>query len=409
MSVVQGVFPLKGAVQHYTWGGFQFLPQLLNQEEDGRPWAEYWLGAHPNHPALVVLPDGPQALPQAIDAAPEVILGTAVTGHFGKLPYLLKVLDVRQMLSIQVHPDKAAAAEGFEAENRFGIAVNAPNRNYKDDNHKPELMVALSDFWLLHGFKPETALKECLATIPEFDFLMGAFEQGGYEALYRLVMTMPQDEVNSLLAPIIDRILPLYQNGELLISSEDFWAARAADTFCKNGQYDRGIFSIYLFNLLHLKRGEGVYQPAQMPHAYLEGQNVEIMANSDNVLRAGLTDKHIDVAELLKHVRFEATVPTVLGAHAQVQEELSFTVPAPEFALYQYRLEEAPAHFTASGAEIVLVTDGAIHLSGNGQELELQRGEAVLVTAGTACSLAPLQPADVFRAATGKIEEAAKQ
>ncbi|RPD51903.1 mannose-6-phosphate isomerase, class I [Paracnuella aquatica] len=409
MSVVQGIFRLKGAVQHYTWGGFQFLPQLLNQQQDGRPWAEYWLGAHPNHPALVVLPNGPQALHQAIAAAPEAILGTAVAGHFGKMPYLLKVLDVRQMLSIQVHPDKASAAVGFEAENRLGIAVNAPNRNYKDDNHKPELMVALSDFWLLHGFKPETALKECLATIPEFDFLMGAFEQGGYEALYRLVMTMPQDEVNSLLAPIIDRILPLYQNGELPKSSEDFWAARAADTFCKNGQYDRGIFSIYLFNLLHLKRGEGVYQPAQMPHAYLEGQNVEIMANSDNVLRAGLTDKHIDVAELLKHVRFEATVPTVLGAHAQVQEELSFTVPAPEFALYQYRLEEGPAHFTASGAEIVLVTDGAVRLSGNGQELELQRGEAALVTAGTACSLTPLQPADVFRAATGKIQGAAKQ
>lgn len=408
MAGVQGIFLLKGAVQHYTWGGHQFLPHMLQQQEDGRPWAEYWLGAHPNHPAMVILPQGPQALHQFIAAAPDAVLGADVVAQFGRLPYLFKLLDVRQMLSIQVHPDKASAAAGFEEENRLGIAVNAPNRNYKDDNHKPELMVALSDFWLLHGFKPEHQLKECLATIPEFDFLIQAFEKGGYKELYHLVMTLPQEEVNRVLAPIVQRILPLYANDELPKSSEDFWAARAADTFCKNGQYDRGIFSIYLFNLLHLNRGEGVYQPAQMPHAYLEGQNVELMANSDNVLRAGLTDKHIDVAELLKHVRFEATVPTVLGAHAQVQEELSFTVPAPEFALYQYRLENGPATFTASGAEIILVTDGAIGLRGRAQELELHRGAAALITAGTACEITPLQPADVFRAATGKIEAVAQ-
>jgi mannose-6-phosphate isomerase len=408
MAGVQGIFPLKGAVQHYTWGGFQFLPQLLQQSEDGRPWAEYWLGAHPNHPALVMLPQGPQPLHQFIGKAPEAVLGASIAQHFGRLPYLLKVLDVRQMLSIQVHPDKRSAAAGFERENRLGIAVSAPNRNYKDDNHKPELMVALSDFWLLHGFKSERQLKDCLATIPEFDFLIQAFEDQGYEGLYQMVMTMPQEAVNRVLAPIIQRILPLYANGELPKSSEDFWAARAADTFCKEGQYDRGIFSIYLFNLLHLKQGEGVYQPAQMPHAYLEGQNVELMANSDNVLRAGLTDKHIDVSELLKHVRFEATVPTVLGAHAVVQEELSFTVPAPEFALYQYRLEERSASFLASGAEIVLVTEGAIRLTGSGNQIDLRKGEAALITAGVDCEMTPLQPADVFRAATGKIEEAIK-
>ena len=380
------------------------MPQLLQQSEDGKPWAEYWLGAHPNHPAQVQLEEGAAPLNTFIEKDPSVILGEAVQQRFGRLPYLLKVLDVRQMLSIQVHPDKASAERGFEAENSTGIPVNASNRNYKDDNHKPELMVALSDFWLLHGFKPEAQLKETLATIPEFAFLIETFEKGGYKALYEQVMTMPQEEVNSLLAPLIERVVPLYRNGELLKMQEDFWAARAAETFCKDGQYDRGIFSIYLFNLLNLKRGEGVYQPAQMPHAYLEGQNVELMANSDNVLRAGLTDKYIDVPELLNHVRFEATVPTVLGAHAQVQEELAFTVPVPEFALYQYRVEEEHAHFTAESAEIVLVTEGSIRLKADGQELVLEKGGAALATAGTACTIEALQPSDVFRAAPGKIE-----
>jgi mannose-6-phosphate isomerase len=275
-------------VQHYAWGGFNFIPELLSvANKEDKPFAEYWLGAHPNQPSEIIVEGSSLPLDKFIDHNKVATLGTSVAKEFNSLPFLLKVLDVRQMLSIQVHPCKKEAETGYVQENKAGISLTAANRNYKDDNHKPELMVALSDFWLLHGFKPEVQLKEALSAIPDFDFMISEFESGGYLGLYKKVMMMEQEEVNGVLDPVISRILPLYENGELSKSHEGFWAARAANTFCSDGNYDRGIFSIYLFNLLHLKKGEGVFQQAGLPHAYLEGQNVEIMANSDNVLRAG--------------------------------------------------------------------------------------------------------------------------
>lgn len=400
MHPSQGIFPLKGIVQHYSWGGFSYIPQLLQQSNTAQqPCAEYWLGAHPNHPSQISVDGEAYALDKFIEKWQAAVLGQAPYQDFGRLPYLLKVLDVRQMLSIQVHPDIPSAQEGFARENAAGIPANAPNRNYKDDNHKPELMVALSDFWLLHGFKPEGQLREVLESVPEFAFLIAAFEQGGYEGLYRKAMTLPQDEVNTLLQPVIDRVLPLYHNGELLQKQEDFWTARAAETYCKNGNIDRGIFSIYLFNLVHLRKGEGIFQQARLPHAYLEGQNVELMANSDNVLRAGLTDKHIDVAELLQHVRYEATIPMVLGAHASEEEEIQFAVPAPEFELYQYQLESNPVAATATSAEILLVLHGRATVKAGATELDLPQGSAAFVSAGTNYTLQGAAATELFRAA----------
>lgn len=403
-----GIFPLKGVVQHYSWGGFDYIPQLLQQTNNGRqPCAEYWLGAHPNHPSVVQTGEGEVPLHRFIESGNGNVLGQNAYQQFGRLPYLLKILDVRQMLSIQVHPDIQSAKEGFERENNLGIAANAANRNYKDDNHKPELMVALSDFWLLHGFKSPGLLTETLETVPELHFLTEEFAANGYEGLYRRVMTMPQAEVNSLLQPIADRIMPLYRNGELMKKSEDFWVARAAETYCKNGDWDRGIFSIFLFNLVHLRKGEGIFQPAQLPHAYLEGQNVELMANSDNVLRAGLTDKYIDVPELLKHVRYQETIPQVLGTHEATKEAEHFSVPAPEFELYQYKLQNKDLALSAAGAEILLVLEGNAAIQEGTQTLNLKTGEAVFVTAGTGYSIVGTPAAVVFRAAVPQKQPAA--
>ena len=203
---------------------------------------------------------------------------------------------------------------------------------------------------------------EILSAEPDLNFLLPVFEKSGYEGLYRTVMEMPQADVNRILEPVLRRIAPLYRNGELQKSEEDFWAARAAETFCKNRQIDRGIFSIYLFNLLHLKKGQGIYQPAGLPHAYLEGQNVEIMADSDNVLRAGLTDKHIDIAELMKHVRFEATEPQVL--HPQPGPVTVYRTAAAEFELAAYEAAAAGLFsWSASGPEILLVMQGAVQVA----------------------------------------------
>jgi mannose-6-phosphate isomerase len=400
MVTKPSVYLLKGKVQHYAWGGYDFIPSLLQVANTShQPYAEYWLGAHPLHSATVETGEQSVPLVQLIQEQPAEMLGQSVEQQFGSLPYLLKVLDVRQMLSIQVHPDKTSAATAFEAENRSGVAIDAFNRNYKDDNHKPELMVALSDFWLLHGFKPEDRLQEVLSSEPDFDFLLETFEQQGYEGLYKKVMTMEQEEVNAVLKPVVSRILPLYRNGELQKKHEDFWAARAVETFCKGDDYDRGIFSIYFFNLLHLQKGEGIYQPAGMPHAYLEGQNVEIMANSDNVLRAGLTDKHIDITELMKHVRFEATNPKVLRPSLN-EAETVYKSPAAEFELSRYQLKKGAAQqWQTTGPEILLLLNGRLEITAGGTHLPLQKGEAAFAVANATVVCMPMEESVVFRAA----------
>jgi mannose-6-phosphate isomerase len=396
MVSTQRVFPLKGVVQHYSWGGYLTIPNLLGIEnKEQKPFAEYWLGAHPNHPSTIN--GASTTVSELIRNDQQHILGASLSKKFSSLPFLLKVLDVRQMLSIQVHPDKASAEKGFDAENKMNIPVNAPNRNYKDNNHKPEMMAALSEFWLLHGFKKESFLEMTLDAVPELRFLKDIFEQKGYRGLYEEVMLMEQGKVNDILSPLIERILPLFKKGELQKDKEDFWAAKAAVEFCKDGNYDRGIFSIYFFNLVQLNKGEGIFQGAGLPHAYLEGQNIELMSNSDNVLRAGLTEKHIDVQELMKHVKFEATIPQIISpgsGHHKI-----FESPAEEFELQQYELPaNSEETIQAETSEILLLMDGQLELKTGEEEMLLKKGDAVLVAAGTLIALKPVSQINLFRA-----------
>ncbi|HEX6180167.1 MAG TPA: mannose-6-phosphate isomerase, class I, partial [Chitinophagaceae bacterium] len=243
------IFKLKGKVQPYAWGGYEFIPGLLGIKPSKEPAAEYWLGAHETASAEVIDDHSSIPLNKLIAEHPVETIGDDVGKAFGRLPYLLKILDVNDMLSIQVHPSKVAAEQEFARENEAGIPHDDPKRNYKDDNHKPELMVALNNFWLLHGFKSKDQLVEILKTVPELWELIPPFEQGNYEGLYRFVMEMPQEEVNRLLQPLIDRVVPLYEAGRLNRAQEDFWAARAALTYTQKNIIDRGIFSIYLLNL----------------------------------------------------------------------------------------------------------------------------------------------------------------
>jgi mannose-6-phosphate isomerase len=395
---MQRIYPLEGKVQPYSWGGMEYIAGLLGTgNSEGKPMAEYWLGAHPNYPSTLTLHESSISLFRFIQIDPQNVLGDKVTHEFGSLPYLLKVLDVRQMLSIQVHPDKDSAAVNFKKENAAGIPITAPHRNYKDENHKPELMVALGDFWLLHGFKPMEQLKGVLAATPELAFLLPLLDEGGYEQVFRRVMTMEQEEVNDLGRRLSARILPLYEAGRLGKESEDFWAARAVQTFCKDDHYDKGLFSIYLLNVVYLKKGEGIYQPQGLLHAYLEGQNVEIMANSDNVLRAGLTDKHIDVPELLKHVQFGPTYPDVLKPSGRV--ETAFTPPVKEFALVRYEApEEVSRSLHSTGPEILLVLEGEAEVKQEDNVVCLRKGEAAFVEANTDFQLLLKGGTDCFRA-----------
>ena len=398
---MQGTGQLTGTVKHYDWGGDSFIPALLDiTAEAGKPYAEYWLGVHPQADCRVTGgAQGPVLLRDIINQEGKNVLGKEVFEQFGTLPFLLKALDVKQMLSIQVHPSREEARKDFARENEAGIPLDSPQRNYKDDNHKPELMAAMGEFWLLHGFRPEAAMKQVLNEVPELQPLAAVFEQSGYQGLYSQVMQLPQEQVNEQLQPLLDRIIPLYQVGKLDKATPDYWAARGALTFSQPGKTDRGIFSVYLFNLVRMEEGEAIFQDAGVPHAYLEGQNVEIMASSDNVLRGGLTTKHIDVKELLKHVKCEPTHPNILKGVSSGPEKI-YRTPAPDFELSVFELPAgAQASFRPHTTEILLLVKGKVAVHDTQSEVILKQGApAAVVFPAAAIRIDAAAPSLVFRA-----------
>lgn len=392
------MYLLKGVIQPYAWGGHSYLQNLLQVAEDsGQPSAEYWLGVHPGGLSRVDLgQNASTGLTDLIRSEKDRYLGEKVKGLFGGLPYLLKILDVKSMLSIQVHPTLEEAKKGFERENAAGIPLDAADRNYKDPNHKPEVMVALSDFWLLHGFNP--ALRDILESMDIFHPLLPILDAQGLEGLYRHVMEMPQPEVDLMLAPLAHRIVPAYEAGLLSRDAPDFWAARVL-TDAKPGfiNLDRGIFSIYFFNLLHLRPKQAIFQGAGIPHAYLEGQNVELMSNSDNVLRAGLTPKHIDVPELMRHTTFEYVVPVIME-HEPSGFLSRYPCPVPDFSIDMVELGAGDAFsLQGDGPEIWLQLSGRTDWSGY-RSLSCARGEAVFVLPGEPVTITAQETTVLFRA-----------
>ncbi len=392
---------LTGTVKHYEWGGDSFIPALLNlSNEEKIPFAEYWLGVHPLAECKVVLSDGSvRLLRDYFTTASPTAMGAYVARRFGTMPYLLKALDVRDMLSIQVHPSKTNVIRDFAEEIELGIPLESPRRNYKDDNHKPELMVAMGEFWLLHGFRPEEEIIKTLREVPELNFLLPVFNQSGYKGLYKTIMELPQEEVNAHLQPLLNRIIPLYKEGKVNRSQADYWAARATLRFSAAGMIDRGIFSIYIFNLVKLQRGEAIFQDSGVPHAYLEGQNVEIMASSDNVLRGGLTLKPINVPELLKHVTCEATHPQIIRGENK-NDELIYKTPAPDFELSSFKLNKGnQVSFTSGTAEVLLLVEGDILVKDKNNSVALKNGQpSALVLAGNEVQVTAKEPSWFFKA-----------
>jgi mannose-6-phosphate isomerase len=394
----EGVLTLHGVVQHYDWGGHNFIPDLLGAENaTRRPFAELWIGAHAKAPSMVQLGHEQVPLDELIEAQPDAILGHAANAHFGgRLPYLFKILDVHKMLSIQAHPTLLQAKEGFARENVEGIKLDASGRNYKDDNHKPEIGVALTEFWMLHGFRPLEQIAATFDVAPELSALMPEFRlrlaAAGHDhqarrsllrELYSNVMTMPQHQVDSLLNGLLSRLREKPPTDK---DSADYWALRAAENFPLPGEHrDRGIFSVYLLNLVHLHPGQGTFQPAGVLHAYLEGVNVELMANSDNVMRGGLTTKHVDVAELLKILTFEGGTPEIIDGLQVSTHERVYRTPAQEFELSRIAL---PPHSryageAAYGPKALLVLHGSATLIAAGRNTTLSRGSIALAPHAT--------------------------
>ena len=387
MSLTGKSFRLKGKVQHYAWGGYSYIPQLLGFENtEHKPCAEYWMGAHPS--ASSIISDGVNSvsLNEYITNNPAETITSAVYERFGELPYLFKILDVKDMLSIQVHPTKKEAEKGFDLEDAAGIPINAPYRNYKDRNHKPEVMVALSEFWLLHGFKSEDLLLKTLEDVKEFNVLIGLFKQEGYKGLYQFVMEMPQVEIDTMLVSLVERELRRKEANELTKADAGWWVCKLFEDGQEIKNIDKGIFSIYFFNIVKANPGEAVFQGAGIPHAYLEGQNVELMANSDNVLRGGLTPKHIDVPELLKHTLFEAVIPNVMTGKDVGNNEVLYPCPVPDFGIKKVSLDNNKHSSTATSFEIIIAIEGGAELNGS-RNITIKQGEVVAILPGETYTL----------------------
>ena len=373
-------YKLHGIHRHYEWGGKTFIPQLMQLENvNGKPFAEYWMGAHPSAPALMETAVGKVPLDQIIQDNQIQYLGARIAERFGSLPYLFKILDVEKMLSIQVHPSKENAEKGFHKENLAGVPIDASHRNYKDQNHKPEVMVALSDFWLLHGFMPAMDLKIRLASLTPLNALLPLFGVDDYAGLYSYFMHLDATAADAILKPLLEIAIHEVAAGKVDKSHPHWWANKYYGGIAPTSNIDKGILSIYILNIVNVPKYHGVFQGAGLLHAYLEGQNIELMANSDNVLRGGLTPKHIDIEELLQHVYFEPTQPRILNGDSIHDNELQFPCPVPDFGLTKIELSIGETYTNeTSSFEMFLIMQGAVRLNG----IDLLPGELGGVMAG---------------------------
>ena len=366
------MYRLENTIQRYTWGSVTAIPELLGIPNPGaEPMAELWMGAHPKAPSAVS-GDVPLPLDELIARDPEGILGRGSCRQFGPmLPFLFKVLAAGSPLSIQAHPDKRMAAEGFARENVSGIPLSAPERNYRDDNHKPEIICALSDFIAMKGFRPPEEIENELSVLGSglSGTLTDVLKKKGLEELFRRIVELGAEEVAQIV---------LSASG--LPGETGRWVRRLADSY----PGDAGVLCPLLLNIVRLSPGRALYLDAGELHAYLSGTGIELMANSDNVLRGGLTSKHVDVAELMRVLSFTHRPPSVLSPVPGANCEEVYPTPSGEFRLSKITVHEGSEFRSAAerNVEILLCVEGSVsaELSG-GDTVEVRRGESVLVPA----------------------------
>ena len=390
------MYLLENTLRPYAWGSETAIAELLGRVPSGGPEAELWVGAHPDSPSQVVLEDGTrQHLDQLIASDPERALGNEAVQRFGdRLPFLLKVLAAAEPLSLQVHPSSTQAAAGFAAENAAGIPADAPHRNYRDGFHKPEMIFALTPFEALCGFRPVSEAADV------FERLISAVEATGASApalLADVVSDLRGADQREALRGAFTRLLTTAdatQAAESVATALASVPGRDAATVRELTDHypgDPGVLVALLLNRVSLDPGQAIYLPAGNVHAYLSGLGIEVMAASDNVLRGGLTPKHVDVPELLKTVRFESvSVPAVEVRHTGLGQEL-YCPPFDEFALQRLELRagsdsmaSADVPLAQNGPVLVLAVSGSIVLDSPRGDLLVPRGSSAFVPANEA-------------------------
>lgn len=376
------IYKMRNPIQNYAWGSRTAIAQLMGLSvPSGQPQAEIWMGAHPKAPSSIRYQGAWHRLDQMIGRHPESFIGIAAMDRFGnELPFLLKILAVSLPLSIQAHPNAIQAKKGFALENKNKIQIDAYHRNYKDDRHKPECICALTHFWGLCGFRSEDEILRLAESVwPEtHQPVLKLLQDQGIKPFFEHLMMLPKDTRIDLVSQSIERTRTVKEK-----SAHFFWMLRLQ----KQYPGDIGVLSPLLLNLVELKPGQALFLDAGQLHAYLDGVGVELMANSDNVLRGGLTPKHVDVPALLKILNFSPMRLNILEPQAMDTSESYYPSPVDDFQLSVIAVRPSKPHVCDNRSpwpEILLCTD-----STNGLQCRLRRtvvtlsqGRSLFVPAG---------------------------
>ena len=374
------IVPLQNPVRNYAWGSHSAIADLLGRPSPGgKPEAELWIGAHPQAPSRVDVPGGPPTLDALVRSDPLAMLGpTAAQRWEGEFPLLMKIIAADEPLSIQCHPNEAQALAGFARENELGLSLDSPLRNYRDPHHKPEVVAALTRFVGLKGFRPRDEIARGLGElgVPELAAPLAAIEHpDGIRRLLAWLWSRPANERE----PMVERAVAAAMRRRDEDPALD-WTVRLQAKY----PGDVGVLAPLLLNLIVLEPEDALFLPAGQLHAYLEGTAVEVMSSSDNVLRGGLTPKHVDVAELLALGVFEPSPPNVLRPVAVSPSERVYETPAEEFELSFLRIAtDAPfASSSERGPELLLGLDGSATIAAeDGVAWPLGKGRSVFVPA----------------------------
>ena len=374
------LFKLDNVIQHYPWGSKQSISELFDiQNPNSEPQAEIWMGAHPRGCSRVA--DTGQLLSEVLSQDSKGMFGEYTEARFGELPYLFKVLAAETPLSIQVHPSKKKAQLGFERENKLGISLDASNRNYKDPNHKPELVYALTFYKAMNGFRPIQQIIELFkeAEISSLDIEISALainpNSEGLKVFFTSVMTLEGERKKLAL----EQLYSAYERRPKTAMGRE--ALQYSKGFEQHYVDDIGLFSPLMLNTIELAPGEAMFLHAETPHAYIEGTGLEIMANSDNVLRAGLTPKFIDVPELIDNTCFETTdIEGIKLKPIEKEDKLSFPIPVDDFGFDILSVSEEISQQYLRSAEILFCIGGEVTISTKEHKLMLSSGESVFIS-----------------------------
>lgn len=374
------VYKLENVIQNYAWGSKESIANLFGIDNpEHLPQAEIWMGAHPNGCSRIT--NTGELLSNLIERDSKNVLGEYTAMRFGELPYLFKVLAAETPLSIQVHPSKHQAEAGFTRENEQGIPLSAAHRNYKDPNHKPELVYALTFYKAMNGFRPIEQIIELFhqASLDSLNTELAALEaqpnSEGLREFFTAIMSLCEQKKADALHQL-DHALERGAKTALMREVYEY-----VTEFKKHYPGDIGLLSPLLLNTVELAPGEAMFLHAETPHAYVKGTGLEIMANSDNVLRAGLTPKHIDVPELIANTRFVSTPPEQIRLlPIRKQDKLSYPIPVDDFGFDMLTASRVNNVEYMRSAEVLLCVDGEVTLEVKQQKLLLKAGESVFIS-----------------------------